>query len=546
MLTDQIRTPAKRRGNQASLAERLAATPSTSARSLSWSWSGRRGRRPRPRLGLPDRARARLQGARLRLPRRGRAAQQARRLHRHPRCPPPSSSTTPAPATSPATSWLRPRGSRRKSGQGRRRPPRRARRLPGSISMELEEAVGGAGPWMGGPARPGGCHEPAGRQGRGGAAGLGQGDRTARRQNQRLLEASSEPIAIVGMACRFPGGVDLAGGACGGCVADGADAIVAGSRPTAAGTWSASTTPTPAPPATTYVREGGFLADAADFDPDFFGIARARRWRWTPSSACCWKRLGGAGASGHRPARRCAAAAPASSPGSMYQRLRPAGRGARGLPLTGTTASVVSGRVAYTLGLEGPAVTVDTACSSSLVAMHLAAQALRGGRVRAGPGGRRDRARPPRMSSSSSPASAASRPTAAASPSPRRPTASAAPRASACSCWSGSPTRERNGHPVLAVIRGSAVNQDGASNGLTAPNGPSQERVIRQALADARLAPADVDAVEAHGTGTTLGDPIEARRPARHLRPGPPRRRCGSARSSRTSATPRRPPGSPG
>ena len=173
------------------------------------------------------------------------------------------------------------------------------------------------------------------------------------------------------------------------------------------------------------------------------------------------------------------------------------------------TSSIVSGRVSYALGLEGPAISIDTACSSSLVAMHLAAQALRAGECSlALAGGVTVLATP--APSSTSAASAASPPTGAASPSPRRPTAPAGRRASACSCSSASPTRERNGHEVLALLKGSAVNQDGASNGLTAPNGPSQERVIRQALANARLEPKDVDAVEAHGTGTTLGDPIEA------------------------------------
>ena len=146
---------------------------------------------------------------------------------------------------------------------------------------------------------------------------------------------------------------------------------------------------------------------------------------------------------------------------------------------TGNAASVVSGRVAYALGLKGPAVTVDTACSSSLVALHLAAQALRSGRVHAGAGRRRHRdGRRPACSSSSA-GSAGWPPTAAARRSPRPPTAPAGPRASACCCWSGCPTPARNGHQVLAVVRGSAVNQDGASNGLTAPNGPSQQRVIR-------------------------------------------------------------------
>ena len=217
-------------------------------------------------------------------------------------------------------------------------------------------------------------------------------------------------------------------------------------------------------------------------------------------------------------------------------------------PLEGYSAdrhvlSVASGRVAYALGLEGPAVTVDTACSSSLVALHLAAQALRQGECSLALAGGVDRHGDARASSSSSPGSAACPPTAAAS-------AFAAgadgtgfsegvgllvleralrrPAATATGCWPWS--------------RGSAINQDGASNGLTAPNGPSQERVIRQALANARLEPGDVDAVEAHGTGTDARRPDRGRGPARHLRPGP-RATAALARLAEvaTSATPRPP-----
>ena len=208
-------------------------------------------------------------------------------------------------------------------------------------------------------------------------------------------------------------------------------------------------------------------------------------------------------------------------PGQRRRRPTP-----RATSITGTSTSVASGRVAYTLGLEGPAVTVDTACSSSLVALHLAVPGAARGRVRPGPGRRRHRDGHARHCSSSSPASAAWPPTAGASPSPPPPTAPAGPRAPACSLLERLSDARRNGHRVLAVIRGSAVNQDGASNGLTAPNGPAQQRVIRAALADAGLRR------RRRRRGRGARHRHHARRPdrgpgaARHLRPGP-RRRTG-------------------
>ena len=259
---------------------------------------------------------------------------------------------------------------------------------------------------------------------------------------------------------------------------------------------------------------GGFLHDEAEpSTPLSSGSPRVRRWRWIPSSGCCWRRPGRRSSARASIRRRCVAAGPASSSAPPYQDYGHGAarhRGFDGHLRHGNTARVMSGRLSYFLGFEGPAVTVDTACSSSLVALHLAAQALRAGEcdlalaggvtVMATPSGSSEFSRQRGLS--------AGRPLQAVLRRRRRHRLGRGRRRAVGGAAFG--RAPAHGHRILAVVRGSAVNQDGASNGLTAPNGPSQQRVIRQALANAGLDPAEVDAVEAHGTGTRLGDPIEA------------------------------------
>ena len=320
--------------------------------------------------------------------------------------------------------------------------------------------------------------------------------------------ARCEPIAIIGIGCRFPGADNPA--AYWRMLCDGVNAI----REVPADRWDMDEfyDPDPLVPLKLNTRWGGFLDKVDEFDADFFGISPREAIRVDPQHRLLlevgWEALESAG---------IPPAEIAESQTGVYVGVIGNDYALRQLSEmadmdvfsgTGCSHAILANRLSYSLNLRGPSVTLDTACSSSLVTIHLACQSLRRGETSLALAGGVNLILGPEMTMTLTKSHMMS-------PDGRCKSFDAAANGYVRSEGCGMVVLKRlshataDGDPILGVIRGSAVNHDGRSNGLSAPNGPAQEAVIRTALADANLSPDQIGYIEAHGTGTKLGDPIE-------------------------------------
>ena len=331
--------------------------------------------------------------------------------------------------------------------------------------------------------------------------------------NTRLEEAgrtATEPLAVIGLGCRFPGGADSPD-AFWDLLVNGRQGI----REVPPDRWDidAYFDPNPDQPGKMNTRWGGFLENIDQFDADFFGISPREAVTMDPQQRLllevAWETLEHAGVNPRDLAGSPTGVYAGICNGDYFQLLMREGpANIDAYIATGSAHSIASGRISYILGLEGPSLSVDTACSSSLIAVHLACQSLRLRECRLALAGGVNLILAPETTIALSKSRMMS-PDGCCKTFDKA--ANGFVRGEGCGmvALKRLSDAESDGDHIIALILGSAANQDGRSSGITAPNGPSQASVIRKALRNAGLEPAAIGYIEAHGTGTSLGDPIE-------------------------------------